>query len=95
MTRGVSASICVLGYDFNEYLRQVWSYSLVGRTVFNVATNASFFIVQEEGYTLLSQVSQAITLDHRDSKVDPHSGYLVVAGHRRCRPWRQRTIRPQ
>ena len=26
------------GYDFNEYLRQVWSYSLVGRTVFNVAT---------------------------------------------------------
>ena len=49
------------GYDFNEYLRQVWSYSLVGRTVFNVATNASFFIMQEEGYTLLSQVSQAIT----------------------------------
>ena len=68
------------GYDFNEYLRQVWSYSLVGRTVFNVATNASFFIMQEEGYTLLSQVSQAMTYDHRDSKVDPHSGYLVSLG---------------
>jgi outer membrane protein insertion porin family len=69
------------GYDFNEYLRQVWTYSLVGRTVFNVATNASFFILQEEGYTLLSQVSQAITYDHRDSKVDPHTGYLVSLGN--------------
>jgi outer membrane protein insertion porin family len=68
------------GYDFNEYLRQVWSYSLVGRTVFNVAPNASFFIEQEAGYTLLSQVSQAITYDHRDSKVDPHTGYLIGLG---------------
>ena len=69
-----------VGYDFNEYLHQVWSYSLVGRTVFNVASNASFFIIQLQGYTLLSQVSQAITLDHRDSKIDPHTGYLVSWG---------------
>ena len=48
--------------------------------MFNVATDASFFILQEEGYTLLSQVSQAITYDHRDSKVDPHTGYLVSLG---------------
>lgn len=69
-----------LGYSFNEYLRQVWSYSLVGRTVFDVAANASFFIRQLSGYTLLSQVSQAITLDHRDSKIDPHTGYLASIG---------------
>jgi outer membrane protein insertion porin family len=68
------------GYDFNEYLRQVWSYSLVGRTVFNIQAGASPFITQLAGYTLLSQVSQAITLDHRDSKVDPHAGYLVSYG---------------
>jgi outer membrane protein insertion porin family len=68
------------GYDFNEYLRQVWSYSLVGRTVYNVASTASFFITQLQGYTLLSQVSQAITLDHRDSKIDPHTGYLASVG---------------
>jgi outer membrane protein insertion porin family len=68
------------GYDFNEYLRQVWTYSLVGRTVFNVQAGASPFIVQLQGYTLLSQVSQAITLDHRDSKVDPHTGYLATLG---------------
>ena len=68
------------GYDFNEYLRQVWTYSLVGRTVYNVATNASFFITQLQGYTLLSQVSQAMSLDHRDSKIDPHTGYLLSLG---------------
>jgi outer membrane protein insertion porin family len=69
-----------VGYDFSEYLRQVWSYSLVGRTVFDIASDASFYIAQEAGYTLLSQVSQAITYDHRDSKVDPHSGYLLSWG---------------
>jgi outer membrane protein insertion porin family len=68
------------GYDFNEYLRQVWSYSLIGRTVFNVAPGASFFITQLSGYSVLSQVSQSISLDHRDSKVDPHSGYLASIG---------------
>jgi outer membrane protein insertion porin family len=68
------------GYDFNEYLRQVWSYSLVGRTVYNIAQNASFFITQLAGYSVLSQVSQSITLDHRDSKIDPHSGYLASVG---------------
>jgi outer membrane protein insertion porin family len=69
------------GYDFNDYLRQVWTYSLVGRTVFNVLSTASFFISQLQGYSLLSQVSQAITYDHRDSKVDPHSGYLLSVGN--------------
>jgi outer membrane protein insertion porin family len=69
------------GYDFNEYLRQVWSYSLVNRDVYNVASNASFYIKQEAGYTLLSQISQALTYDHRDSKIDPHSGYLLALGN--------------
>lgn len=69
------------GYDFNEYLRQVWSYTLVGRTVYNVATTASIAIQQLRGYSVLSQVSQALTLDHRDSKVDPHTGYLVSLGN--------------
>lgn len=68
------------GYNFNEYLRQVWTYTLVGRTVFNVSSNASFFITQQAGYTLLSQVSQSLTYDHRDSKIDPHTGYLLQWG---------------
>jgi outer membrane protein insertion porin family len=69
-----------MGYDFNEYLRQVWTYSLIGRTVYNIAFGASPFITQLAGYSLLSQVSQAITLDHRDSRIDPHTGYLAAFG---------------
>jgi outer membrane protein insertion porin family len=69
-----------LGYDFNDHLQQVWSYSLVNRTVYNVATTASPFIYSQKGTTLLSQVGQVLTLDYRDSKVDPHSGFLTSLG---------------
>ncbi|MDR3533114.1 MAG: outer membrane protein assembly factor BamA [Rhodopila sp.] len=69
-----------LGYEFNEHLRQVWSYSLVDRDVYNVYSGASPFILNEAGTTLLSQVSQVLTLDFRDSKVYPHSGYIVELG---------------
>ena len=69
-----------LGYDFNEHLRQVWSYSLVNRTVFNISTTASPLISNEAGTTLLSQISQVLSLDYRDSKVDPHTGSLVELG---------------
>ncbi len=69
-----------LGYNFNDHLRQVWSYSLVDRTVFNISSNASPFILNESGTTLLSQISQTLSLDKRDSKVEPHTGYLVQLG---------------
>ncbi len=69
-----------LGYAFNEHLRQVWSYSLVNRDVFNVESGASPFILNESGTTLLSQVSQVLTLDYRDSKIFPHSGYVLEGG---------------
>ena len=69
-----------LGYAFNEHLRQTWSYSLVDRDVYNVESGASPFILNEAGTTLLSQVSQVLTLDYRDSKIYPHSGYVVEGG---------------
>lgn len=69
-----------LGYAINEHLRQTWSYSLVNRDVFNVEKGASPFILNEAGKTLLSQVGQVLTLDLRDSRVSPHSGYVVEVG---------------
>ena len=68
------------GYEFNENLRQVWSYSLVNRDVFNISTGASPFIQNESGTTVLSQVSQVLTLDHRDSRIFPRKGYIVELG---------------
>ncbi len=69
-----------LGYEFNDHLRQVWSYSLINRDVTDVATNASFYILDEAGTTVLSQVSQVLSIDYRDSRIAPHSGFLVELG---------------
>lgn len=69
-----------LGYDFNDHLSQSWSYSLVQRTVFDISTTASIFIANQSGTTLLSQVGQVLSLDYRDSKVDPHSGSITSLG---------------
>ena len=68
------------GYEFSDHLRQALTYSLVNRNIYNVATNASVYIRDEAGPSLLSQVGQTLTLDYRDSPVDPHSGYVVRAG---------------
>ncbi|MEO9191753.1 MAG: outer membrane protein assembly factor BamA [Acetobacteraceae bacterium] len=68
-----------LGYDINEHLKQVWSYSLVNRTVYDITTT-DFYILSEAGTTLLSQISQVISLDERDSKLAPHRGYLLSFG---------------
>ncbi|MDB5318117.1 MAG: outer membrane protein assembly factor BamA [Rhodospirillales bacterium] len=69
-----------LGYEFNEYLRQSVSYSLIQRRVFDVAVDASRFIREQQGSTLLSQVSQTLTYDRRDDRIDPRSGYIVRLG---------------
>jgi outer membrane protein insertion porin family len=68
------------GYEFNEHLRQVWSYSLVQRDVYNVQTDASIYVQDEAGMSLLSQIGQTMTLDYRDSRIDPHTGYVVRFG---------------
>jgi outer membrane protein insertion porin family len=68
------------GYAFNNYLSQSESYSLVDRDVFDVETNAALIVKNEAGTSLLSQVGQTLTLDHRDSTLDPHSGYILRLG---------------
>jgi outer membrane protein insertion porin family len=69
-----------IGYDFNEHLRQVWSYTIVDRDVFDVVSGSSPLITNQAGWTLLSQISQVITLDYRDSRTYPHSGWAVNVG---------------
>ncbi|HTI00510.1 MAG TPA: outer membrane protein assembly factor BamA [Acidisoma sp.] len=68
------------GYAFNNYLSQTESYSLVDRDVYNVESTASIYVKNEEGWSLLSQVGQTLTLDHRDSSLDPHKGYIIRLG---------------
>lgn len=69
-----------MGYEISEHLRQSWTYSLVQRTVYNVLTGASLYVQEQAGTTLLSQISQNMALDYRDSKLDPHDGWIVRFG---------------
>ena len=65
------------GYEFNEHLRQVWTYSLINRNVYNILNTASPFIQNQAGQTVLSQIGQTLTLDYRDSRLYPHSGFVT------------------
>lgn len=66
-----------IGYSFNEELRQVWSYSLVDREISNIDPRASIYIKDQAGRTLLSQVSQVLTYDLRNSRIDPTDGFVL------------------
>jgi outer membrane protein insertion porin family len=68
------------GYAFNNFLSQTVDYSLVDRDVYDVESDASIYVKNEAGWSLLSQVGQTITLDHRDSILDPHSGFILRLG---------------
>ena len=69
-----------LGYEFNEHLRQAWTYSLVSRRIFDVQQGASIYIQNQAGTTLLSQIGQTLALDYRDSRTEPHEGFLIRLG---------------
>ena len=69
------------GYEINEYLRQNVSYALVQREIYDVDPLASRFIQEQVGITLLSQVSQTLTYDRRDSRIEPRQGYVVRIGN--------------
>ena len=68
------------GYAFNDHLRQSWTYTLSDRNVFDVDDSASLAIREQEGSTLLSQIGQTLTLDYRDSRIEPSDGWVVRLG---------------
>ncbi len=68
------------GYEFNERLRQSWSYSLINREIYNIQSGASRYVREQSGTTLLSQVSQTIAYDTRDNLIEPRRGYLIRLG---------------
>ncbi len=69
-----------LGYQFNDHLTQAWTYSLVDRNVYNVNSSASVYVLDEAGESLLSQLGQTFSIDYRDSRTDPHSGFVTRIG---------------
>ncbi|MDD2326265.1 MAG: outer membrane protein assembly factor BamA [Alphaproteobacteria bacterium] len=66
-----------MNYPLSEQLRQQISYTLRQDKISNVDSDASRFIRDQEGETLTSMVSQELTYDQRDSKIDPTEGFVT------------------
>lgn len=66
-----------VGFDYNDDWRQSLRYRLAVESIENVASDASIFIRQEEGDEIISSVGQTLTLDRRNSRLDPTDGYVV------------------
>lgn len=69
-----------LGYQFNEHLSQAWTYSFIDRDVYDIQSSASVYVQAESGQSLLSQLGQTFTIDYRDSRINPHTGFVVRLG---------------
>lgn len=69
-----------IGYAFNRYLSQSWNYTLTDRNVSDVYSAASLYVQAESGRSILSQIGTTLAYDRRDSRLAPHSGFLVTVG---------------
>jgi len=68
-----------LGYRFNPHVTQNFTYTLSERNIYDVPTGSAqnLYIVNEEGYSSLSQLSQTLTFDYVDDDQNPTSGLLI------------------
>ena len=65
------------GFDLARDLRQSVSYQLKRTEIRNVADTASRLIKEQEGKNTVSSISQTLTWDKRDSRINPTEGYFI------------------
>ncbi len=63
-----------LGWRYNRHISQTFTYTISSRTIYNVASGVSFYILNEEGKTSLSQVGQSLTFDYLNNIINPSKG---------------------
>ena len=65
------------GYNVAPDLRQSINYRLESTEIKDVDDDASRFVRDQEGTTVVSQFGQTLTYDKRDSRIDPRDGYIA------------------
>jgi outer membrane protein insertion porin family len=81
-----------MGYPLSEQLRQRLNYSFHDDTISSVPSDASLFILDQQGTSTTSSVGQELDYDTRDSKLDPTEGFVThlntdIAGAGGSRKW--------
>lgn len=69
-----------LGYEINDSWRQTLFYRLSREDIDNLDNDASIFIRAQEGESTRSIFGQSLTLDRRNSRVDPTDGFITSFG---------------
>lgn len=64
-------------YPVTQDLRQGWNYSIKSSEVSNVADDASIYIKNQEGKSLVSSLGHVLTYDLRNSTITPTAGYVL------------------
>lgn len=65
------------GWEWAEFLRQSVRYTISSDDIYDVDSNASPGIKQQEGETLSSIVGQEISYDRLNNRFNPSDGYIV------------------
>lgn len=68
------------GWDYTDRLRQTVRYTLRQDDVTDIDDDASIYIKEQEGDTMVSMIGQELSYDRRDSRINPTEGYYLSLG---------------
>jgi outer membrane protein insertion porin family len=66
-----------LGWNWSEFFRQNVRYNVSNDEIFDVKATSSEVIRAQDGSAVSSVISQEVSYDRRDSRINPTDGYLV------------------
>lgn len=66
-----------IGYQLSERLREDWKYTLRQTRIYDIDDDATRYITDQEGTTVLSSIGHTLLYDRRDSRVDPTEGWYA------------------
>jgi outer membrane protein insertion porin family len=69
------------GYQLTDNLRQTLKYTARSDDITDVQTDASLFILLQQGTHTTSSVGQVLLYDRRDNRTDPTSGWYASLGN--------------
>ncbi|GBR03312.1 outer membrane protein [Acetobacter oeni LMG 21952] len=68
-----------MGYSYTNHLSQSWNYTLTHRSIGGSWSETSWYILDQQGSSLLSQLGTTLMYDTRDRRLMPHKGYVIRA----------------
>ena len=74
-SKGFSTGI---NYELSEYLTQSANYTIKKERIYDVSSDASIYIKEQEGNHLYSGISQGLYYDKRNNRFNPNQGYYLT-----------------